>query len=429
MPFVSTASRMMLGLSPFNAGLVGPGVFRAPLVLSRAQTGGVRSSAIAAGGATVNFFGADTPRFNGDFSRLLIEGQSTNRNRNPAAEGAIAGTPGTFPTNWFVNGNGQGLTWNVAGTGFESGLPYLDMRLSGTSSGANFAGLAIDPFAGSGAAPGQSWTSSMYFRRVAGSLTGLTSVDLYQIEWDSGGGFLRQSFASVSSNPSSLLSSFRSLTATAGVSTAFVDMRIYIFPTAGVPIDATFRIAAPQLEQNPFATSSIFPASGATGSSTRGEDSVGASLASLGIAANGACTILWSGVIPAFIAGATHTIACVDDGSLNNRFTMRVDQASGQLQAQRFSGGVSATANAGAVTAGAAIKGGMTIDGAGRAAVSLNGGAVAAVTGGPSSGLTQSRLGKLFDSSAPMWGETLRFQVLPGAVSDANLQAMTGALP
>ena len=270
----------------------------------------------------------------------------------------------------------------------------------------------------------------MYFRRVAGSLAGLTSADLYQIEFDAGVNFLRQSFTSVSSNPASLLAGFRSLSTTMGASTAFVDARLYFFPSAGVPVDATFRIGAMQLEQNSFATSSIFPAFGATGpASTRGADLVSASLTSLGIPANGACSILWSGVIPTFVAGATHTIACVDDASVNNRFTMRVDQATGQLQVMRSLAGADTTANAGAVTAGVPFKAGMSINGSGRAAVSLNGGAVAAVTGGPSSGLTQARLGNISNATAPMWGETLRFQVLTTVLSDVDLQTATGALP
>ena len=79
--------------------LVAPSVLSNPLTLSRAQTGGVQSSAIADNGSSVALYGADTPRFTGSAQRLLIEGQRTNSIRNPRCEGAVAGTPGTAPTN------------------------------------------------------------------------------------------------------------------------------------------------------------------------------------------------------------------------------------------------------------------------------------------------------------------------------------------
>jgi hypothetical protein len=108
---------------------------------------------------------------------------------------------------------------------------------------------------------------------------------------------------------------------------------------------------------------------------------------------------------------------------------MRLDQVSGQLQAMRALNGAVATANAGAVTAGIAFKAGMTSNGAGRVAVSLNGAAAVNVTGGPSSGLTRFRHGNIADQSTPLWGETARLRVLPYVVSDAEIAVLTGALP
>lgn len=411
-----------------TADLIAPGQVTNRLSISRNQPSGARSSAISAGVSALTLYAANTPRFNGNAQRLLIEGQAGNANKNPANEGAVAGTPGTPPTFWTIGNNGQGLNWNVANVGVETGIPYVDMRLSGTSSGTNLALISFSNYAGV-AAPGQNWVSSLYFRRVAGSLTGLAAVELFHLEFDSGLLFLRQSVLPISSNPSSLLQGFRSLSVVAGASTAFVETRIYVFPNAGAAVDATFRIGAAQLEQSPFATSSVFPASGTTNASTRGADLISSSLANQGILPNGACTILWSGVIPAFVSGATHTIACVDDGSVNNRFTMRLDQATGQLQAQRSLAGVSTTANAGAVTANTTFKSGISINGSGRAAVSLNGSAPFAVTGGPVSGLTQIRIGNLSDGSASLWGEISRLRVLPYSVSDANLQVLVSALP
>ena len=62
---------------------------------------------------------------------LLIEETSTNEIRNPRCEGAVAGTPGTLPTNWLVVAGG-GVTTEVVGSGTEDGWPYLEFRISGT---------------------------------------------------------------------------------------------------------------------------------------------------------------------------------------------------------------------------------------------------------------------------------------------------------
>lgn len=78
MPFVSTAARMTLGLSPFENALIQPGVFRSPLSISRAQAAGVQSSALAADDVALQFFDADTPRFSGSARRLLVEGSRSN---------------------------------------------------------------------------------------------------------------------------------------------------------------------------------------------------------------------------------------------------------------------------------------------------------------------------------------------------------------
>ena len=427
MPFVSTAARMMLSLSPFDFDLVSPGRMRPPLTLSRAQTGGVQSSALAADGSSLAFYAADTPRFNGAAQRLLSEGQRTNSIRNPRAAGAVPGTPGTAPTNWVLAGTG-GVDFNIVGTGTENNLPYVDIRFSGTGipgAGGLIRADQVYPVA----AQNQSWTHSVYARLVSGTLTGTLGFYVTVTEWTSGGAFLDQSSGVYTLTSGSLSGARLAHTRTFANATAGLAGSQFGFAvSAGVPIDCTFRVAAPQLERGAFASSPIFPPVGTPGSSTRGGDLISVTLADLGIGGNGACTVLWSGVIPNFIAGGVHTIACLDDGSVNNRFTMRFDQASGQLQSMRALAGASATANAGAITAGVPFKGGMNIDGAGRAGVSLNGAAVAAVTGGPISGLTQFGLGNIFDASTPMFGETARLRILP-FVPDATLQSLVSALP
>ena len=44
----------------------------------------------------------------------------------------VGASVGTSPTNWTPI-NRSGLTWSIAGTGIDSGVYYVDIRLSGTS--------------------------------------------------------------------------------------------------------------------------------------------------------------------------------------------------------------------------------------------------------------------------------------------------------
>lgn len=408
--------------------LVAPSVLSNPLTLSRAQTGGVQSSAIADNGSSVALYGADTPRFTGSAQRLLIEGQRTNSIRNPRCEGAVAGTPGTAPTNWALFGNGAGLSWNVVGSGTENGLPYVDLRLSGTSSS------IIQPLIRADqvypvASVGQAWTYSNYMRVVAGSLTGISNVQQFITEWTSGGAFLNQQLATVS-----VSAAFNRQAVTFTLAQATVGQagsQIGFTPQIGVAIDCTFRIAAPQLELGAFTSSPILPPAGTPGASTRGTDLISATLASLGIAASGVCTALWSGLIYETPATAgEQTILNVSDGSNNNRYRLINEIGSGNIGVIRTNAG----AQTGAYVTltprptNAIFRCGISIDAAGRCAATYNGGAVAAVTGGPTSGLTVFHLGSAL-GAAPVFGETARLRILPYSVSDTDLQSLVSALP
>jgi len=64
--------------------------------------------------------------------RLLLEPQRTNSIRNSTMVGAVAGNPGTLPTNWNVSG-AVGLTRTIVGVGTELGLQYVDFRFNGTA--------------------------------------------------------------------------------------------------------------------------------------------------------------------------------------------------------------------------------------------------------------------------------------------------------
>lgn len=113
---------------------------------------------------------ADAPRFDFDPATLvcrglLIEQTRTNGIRNNTMVGAVAGTPGTLPTNWSLDGVG-GVSREVVGTGTENGVEYVDVRYFGTPSANGTVSLSID--AQVAASVGQAWTSSIWLKHLTG---------------------------------------------------------------------------------------------------------------------------------------------------------------------------------------------------------------------------------------------------------------------
>jgi hypothetical protein len=88
----------------------------------------------------------------------------------------------------------------------------------------------------------------------------------------------------------------------------------------------------------------------------------------------------------------------------------------------------SSGSSAGSMTAGTVFRAGMTCSD-GRVAVSFDGNAATAVTGGPTSGLTLLSLGSLPGGLSSMFGETRYLRVIPDAVPDATLAALVAAMP
>jgi hypothetical protein len=422
-------------VSPEGITLVAPNFIAAPLNFERAQAAGVRSTAFDLSGS-LTFFGADAPRFNGVAQGLSIERQTTNNIRNPNLEGAVAGTPGTAPTNYLISQAGfSSLSAEVVAVGVENNMNYFDVRWYGTTNAAGRlalflenAGLIIP------ASIGQTFTHSIYAKIIAGTYP--TTDSVFGVQENTAGvgtNAIPLLAAAPPGNPSDRLSACRLVSVPHTVSTAPTNA---IRPSwrsgtigSEVAVDVTIRFAAPQTELGATATSPVLPPVGTTAAATRGADIVGAALSQLGISGNGAGTVLWTGMVPIFEPAGLHTLACLDDASINNRVTMRINQTSGQLEVMRALNGTAVTANVGAVTAGIRFKAGMSLDGAGRVAASLNGGAIATVTGGPASGLTRFRLGNIADLSSPLNGDVTRLRVLPFTVSDAELQSLVGGLP
>lgn len=367
-------------------------------------------------------YAADVPRFVNPANRLLFEGQRTNSFTNPRCEGATPGTPGTMPTTWSIAA-ALGLTTTVVGVGTEDGINYVDVQFSGTPTSTGT--VQINHITTNPAAiDGQVWTYSLFSRLVGGSLTNV------------GNAVLALALGTTNVNVNYTLSSDplagqrRAATGTAAGGTTVANGRWRCNVTSGLAVDFTVRLGWPQLELGAFASSPILPPVGSPGASTRGADVLTATLSSLGIVANGSCAIWGTAMIPQNApTGVNQALFQIDDGSDSNRFMLRnVGGGATIVPAQVVSGTTTDGASAGSMTAGTLFRWGATINSAGRMAVSIDGGAVVAVTGGPTSGFTTLRLGNNFSGTAPLFGELGVVNAIARTLSDAELIARVNAL-
>lgn len=186
---------------------------------------------------------------------LLIEEQRTNSIRNNTMQGAVAGTPGTLPTNWSTFTSLTGLTREIVGTGTENGITYIDIKLSGTPSASGDFQIFTESTTQVVAASGQSWTNSVYYKLQSGSMTGVSDFQLAVVERNAAGAFLAGTYTT-QATPNSTTQRGNTVRTLSNASTARVSGDIRIALT-GVAIDITLRIGLPQLEQGAFATSVI----------------------------------------------------------------------------------------------------------------------------------------------------------------------------
>jgi hypothetical protein len=182
--------------------------------------------------------------------RLLLEPQRTNSIRNSTMVGAVAGTPGTLPTNW-VNTQLVGLSRQIS-LGTENGLSYIDLRFFGTGNANDNLRIDLEGTTQIAAANGQTWAYSLYAKAISGTIPSAAFIFLER-------NIVGSSVTVGGSNftPTSTLTRFNSIrTLNGGATVAFVQPSLFFAIVNGATYDFTIRIAAPQMELG--ATASTF---------------------------------------------------------------------------------------------------------------------------------------------------------------------------
>lgn len=345
---------------------------------------------------------------------LLVEQARTNMLRNSVASGAVAGTPGTAPTNWSIAVTGNGITREIVGTGTEDGIEYLDVRYYGTAVASSNIDIYGDQPTQAAALAGQTWTGGFFLRLMAGSWANTTPL-LWMIERNSGGSPIGTPVTkSAVPTSAALKTQFQFQIYTLVEATAaYISQRFSASYAAGAVIDFTVRVGLPQLAQAAAVTAPI---------KTTGAAAV-ACAADLALITNpqvlaDQCYIVRART-PTVLSGSLANIVFqADDGTFNNRraiyyFNLRlyVTALVGGVAQVLLDLGTVAPDTDFVVAARFADN---------NFAASLNGGAIVTDTLGFNPiGLTTARIGAV-GSSNP-WNSTIRTLETRRTATDAEL--------
>ena len=190
---------------------------------------------------------------------LLIEEQRTNSIRNNTMQGAVAGTPGTAPTNWTISTTNAELVSSVIGTGTESGITYIDVRISGTMTASRDLDIAFEVSNNIAALNAQTWAESVYLREVGGSQTNISAIYLQANTYTAASVYVNSPWFATKTVTTAALATqkFSESQTLSGATIAFIQPLIKVRTAASGAVNFTLRIGLPQLEQGAFATSVI----------------------------------------------------------------------------------------------------------------------------------------------------------------------------
>lgn len=240
---------------------------------------------------------ANTPRIDWSFGypRLLLEGAATNFAENSGNNGAVVGVigaGGALPSNFTVNTSTAGLMFEVTAKGSTGGVPWTEIRISGTNNSGGNAYPDPSPNNRPAAAVGETWSYSFYASLVAGALPASSGAGKLSVaEYSAANSYISASDNNIKISTWKRYSHSRTFTnATVAKSRGFLSLQIL----PGETVDFTFRIGGLQLEKSPAPTSLIHT----TGTVlTRTAD-----LATLHSSARVMTAWAWRGYVPSLMA-------------------------------------------------------------------------------------------------------------------------------
>ncbi len=366
------------------------------------------------------------PRFTynpatGEALGLLIEEQRTNSIRNNTMMGAVAGTPGTLPTNWFIFTGLTGLTRQVVGTGVEAGITYIDFRLSGTPNTAGVYLFGFETGSSISASNGQTWTASVYTKLSGGSLTNV-GVSQVITERDSAGNELVRSAQAFTPTTAALTTQRNTVTRTNTNASTVYELSFLQFDLNGGAIDFTLRIGLPQLEQGAFATSVIPTTTTAATRSADAASMTGTNFSSWYNASEG--TLYAEAIAPSGVSSAIQSVASITNSSNDGRILLYRST----VPAPVFQGDIPG-AQQFQITSGSWANGSVQkLAGAYKVndfAASFNAGTVGTDTLGTLPTVDRLIIGDVSAANRSFCGTIRKIAFYPQRVTNAQLQALT----
>ncbi len=346
--------------------------------------------------------------------RLLLEPQRTNSIRNSTMVGAVAGSPGTAPTNWATATSG--LTQTIVGIGVESGLQYIDFRFNGTSTGTTVT-IQQEGVLTVAASVSQVWTSSLY-SKVISAPTPPTSYQIRLREGTSGGSFVADGLQTFV--PTSSLQRFAFTRTNTGATTAFLQPSIVININNGATYDFTIRIAAPQMELG--ATASTFIPTTTAAVTRVIDDARKTGVASLIGQTQG--TVYMEVSLRDQNIGSFRRLITLSNGTVNNRIQINTTDTNSRLQLTITTGGATQAAILSASPFSGVVKVAVAYD-VNDIAFYANGVPIGTDTSASIPACDQINLGAAFDGGNPFNDSIAQAALFKTRLTNAQLAEIT----
>lgn len=341
---------------------------------------------------------------------LLAEEARTNSIRNNTMQGAVAGIPGTVPTNWSISGSGNGLTREILGVFTVNGASNLRLRVSGTATTtAAFSIWAEGTVGAVAASSGQVWTNSLFARVVAGATSGFR---MGMQEFDAASAFLRGTELAMSVG--STLTRYAQ-TVTIGANTASVRAGCFISYTSGQAVDVTLDIALNQLELGATASSPMLTYGTAV---TRSADNLSVpNLAATGF--NAAEGTLYVDAEEKSDTTSTKLVLSLTDVSNNDIYSLATFNNTFRIRAGNLS-----SSGIGSTPAGQRFRGALAYSTGSQRGV-LNGGAFGTLSQTVAQTPTVIRIGSNQAQNSHWNSRIYQAAIIPTRVPDSGLQRLT----